>query len=245
MKFKKTRILGGFVALTAMLTACSSEIQETSEEKAIQSSSAEVVENTTNTINNEVKDELNTQQDGMSETLKVIASRDAVRDFNPEQITDEELNTILMSGSLAPIGLGEEEFYKLTVIQDKELLRKINIATFEAFDKNPFMSDAMHGAPTLIVISTVKDRHPEMEGLEIASAACIADTMLIAATDMGLGSCYICNFVEGMKYQPELIEALGLPDGYEPVAGVLVGYPRFPIEYDGVLEQQLEVNYVR
>ncbi|MFV0518873.1 MAG: nitroreductase family protein [Lachnospirales bacterium] len=181
----------------------------------------------------------------MSDTLKVIANRKAIRSFLPEQITEEELNIVLMAGSSAPIGLGEKAYYKLTVVQDKEFMSRISDATEEFFNYNPLMSDPMHGAPTLVIISTIKDRHPEFEGLEIASAACIADTMLIGATDLGLGSVYICNFVEGMHYKPELIEELGLEEGYVPVAGVLIGYPKTPITYDGELTQSVEVNYIR
>lgn len=209
--------------------------------------SEEVVVDENKNVGNNLDEDSEIKEDKivMSDTLKVIANRKAVRSFLPEQITDEELSTVLMSGSSAPIGLGEKAYYKMTVVQDQEFMNRISDATEEFFNYSSLRSDPMHGAPTLVIISTVKDRHPEFDGLEIASAACIADTMLIGATDLGLGSVYICNFIEGMHYRPELIDELELEEGYVPVSGVLLGYPKTPLTYDNELTQSVEVNYIR
>jgi nitroreductase len=81
-----------------------------------------------------------------------------------------------------------------------------------------------------------------MSGLEVASAACIADTMLIAATDIGLASIYLCALVEGFNAEPDLIKELGLPDGFSPIAGILLGYTD-ELAVERKLEIKLKVNY--
>jgi nitroreductase len=175
------------------------------------------------------------------ETMKTLAVRKAIRNYRPEQISEDELNKVLCAGSFAPVGLAAFDNYRLTVVQDKRLLQHITDATARAFDYNPMMSNTIYGAPTLIIISTIRDANPEMPGLEIASAACIADTMLIAATDIGLASIYLCAFVEGFKAEPELTKELGLPDRFSPVAGILLGYTDEPYE-NRQPEIKLKVN---
>ncbi|QQO07674.1 nitroreductase family protein [Breznakiella homolactica] len=186
-----------------------------------------------------------TKEVSMSETMNTIARRRAVRSYQPKQITEAELTAVLNAGSASPIGLGERDYYRLTVIQNPGMLRRITDATAKAFNHNPLMSRATYDAPTLVVVSTIRDRHPEMPGLEIASAACIADTMLIAATDLGLGSVYICAFVEGILSDPRLLADLGLPPGFTPVAGVLLGYPAEPLGPARLLEPVLAVNRIQ
>jgi nitroreductase len=171
------------------------------------------------------------------ETIRTLAMRKAIRNYRSEQISEDELNRVLCAGSLSPVGLAAFENYRLTVVQDKGLLKRITEATAKAFDYNPMMSNTIYGAPTLIVISAIPNPNPEMPGIEIASAACIADTMLIAATDIGLASIYLCAFVEGFKAEPELIKELGLPDSFSPAAGILLGYTDEPSE-----EQELAIT---
>lgn len=162
------------------------------------------------------------------ETTQTLAARKAVRQYKPEQIKSEELDAVLAGAGYAPVGLAAFDNYRLTVVQNPGLLAQITQATAKAFGGNPMMSNTIYGAPTLIIISAVPNPNPEMPGIEIASAACIADTMLITATDIGLASVYLCAFVEGFKAQPKLLGKLGLPAGYTPFAGVLLGYPATP-----------------
>jgi nitroreductase len=177
------------------------------------------------------------------ETIKTLAMRKAIRNYRKEQVKEDELNKVLCAASLSPVGLGAFNNYRLTVIQDPAFLERITKATAKAFDYNSMMSNTIYGAPTLIVISAIRNPNPEMPGIEIASAACIADTMLIAATDIGLASIYLCAFVEGFNAEPGLIKELGLPDGFSPVAGILLGYKDEPAE-ESKIEISLNVNRI-
>jgi Nitroreductase len=161
--------------------------------------------------------------------LDLLSMRKPVRVFRPEQIAEDELQTVIKAASASPVGLGMFDNYRLTIVQNRKIHEKINRATSRAFNNNPMMDDALHGAPTLIIISAIPNPNPEMPGLEIATSACIADTMLFAATGLGLGSCYICSFVEGINFDPSLLKELKIMDGYKPIAGVILGYPVEPL----------------
>ncbi|MDR1641309.1 MAG: nitroreductase family protein [Clostridiales bacterium] len=119
------------------------------------------------------------------ETIKALAIRSAVRKYRKEQISDSELNTVLYAGSLAPVGLAMFNSYRLTVVRDRDFMARVEKAAIRAFGDNSEMKSVFYGAPTLIIISANKSQDldspfakipaDKMSGLEVASAAYIAD----------------------------------------------------------------------
>ena len=63
-----------------------------------------------------------------NEILKNIKERRSVRRFKQEQITDEELNTVLEAGTWAPTGMGTQAPFIVAVQNEeqKAVLSKIN-----------------------------------------------------------------------------------------------------------------------
>lgn len=57
-----------------------------------------------------------------NEVLKAIRERRSIRRFKPEQVTDEELKTILEAGTWAPTGHGSQDPWIVAV--QNEALRK-------------------------------------------------------------------------------------------------------------------------
>ncbi len=154
------------------------------------------------------------------ETLEAINKRKSIRAYKDEQITKEELDAIVGVANKAP-NAGP---FQVTVIQDKEFLDEINKKTKEfMLSCEGFMRERasipgyepLYGAPTLIVISA-----PEGPFTQINVAAS-ATTMILAATDLGLATCYV---VSSMATLTQLKDKLNLPEGFEPVSGILVGY---------------------
>lgn len=60
--------------------------------------------------------------------METICSRKSVRTYTGEQITEEQLNTILKAANAAPVGMGQYEGVHLTVITNTELLDRIDAA---------------------------------------------------------------------------------------------------------------------
>ena len=74
-----------------------------------------------------------------NETLKIIKKRRSIRSFKDEQIKEEELQAVLEAGLYAP-NAGDQAWH-FTVIQNKELLDRLNLAAKEAakqMDFGPF-----------------------------------------------------------------------------------------------------------
>ena len=50
------------------------------------------------------------------------------------------------------------------------------------------------------------------------------ENIALAATSLGLGSCYIRGLVNKLGADAHYIDKLGLDEGYNPVSGIVIGH---------------------
>ncbi len=158
------------------------------------------------------------------QTQDAIFARKSVRGYASVPVEEEKLDLILKAGNYAPI-FGN---IHMSVITDKELLDEINEAGRQAAlaSGNEFMIQRVsipgykltYGAPVLIVLSA-----PEGEYGDV-NCALAAENIILSATDLGLGTCYLAGFLAAFSYKPCLLEKILLPEGHKPVCGVIAGY---------------------
>jgi nitroreductase len=144
------------------------------------------------------------------ELMNAIVSRHSIRKYKPDQITEEELDLILKAGCAAPIGKGKYENLHITVIQNPGLLKKISQRA--AILRGTPNFDTLYGAPTIVIISAkpyVNSQHAEY-----ANAGCIIENMLLAATDLNIGSVYLWSATVAIQFDTEIFECLDLPDSF-------------------------------
>ncbi|QSX09155.1 nitroreductase family protein [Alkalibacter rhizosphaerae] len=156
--------------------------------------------------------------------LEALEKRRSVRWYEDRPVEQEKLDQIVKFGNKAPIS-GE---IHLTVIRNPQLLKKINdtVADMMRNSDNEFMKsrialpgyEPLYDAPVLIVVSG-----PEGARGNGANGACSAMNMITAATGLGLGSCYVMSPTMVIGRETFRKQA-GLPDGFEPIVGVLIGY---------------------
>ncbi|NPV91022.1 MAG: nitroreductase family protein [Firmicutes bacterium] len=168
----------------------------------------------------------------INETLKVIKQRRSVRSYKGEQIEEEELQAILEAGLYAP-NAGDQAWH-FTVVQDRGLLDKLNLAAKEAARQTDMKHlrelgsnekfHCLYNASTLIIV-TGDERSPIPLDADCAAAT---QNLLIAAESVGLGSCWI--FFVLMAFDspqgPELRKELKIPDGYRPYSSAVFGYKK-------------------
>lgn len=152
--------------------------------------------------------------------MDIINKRQSCRNFLSEQLSSESLEEILKAANAAPVGMGQFDSINLTVIQKPDLLSKIDTNAAEFFGQPDI--HPLYNAPALIIVSSIALEDP---CLAYANAACIIENMLLAATDMGLGSVYIYGAISALHQKPELIGELNLPDGFKPISAIAVGKP--------------------
>ena len=156
------------------------------------------------------------------ELSEVINKRKSVRGYREEQITDDELEAILAVANNAP-NAGP---FQVTVIQNRKLLKDINdtakgiMLASEGFMKERASLpgyEPLYGAPTLLVLSAPEGPFTQ------TNVACSATTMILKATDLEIGTCYAVSPILALS-QEKFKNKLELPEGFEPVATVLIGY---------------------
>lgn len=184
----------------------------------------------------------------MNETIKTIQSRRSVRIYSPEQIDREHLDQIIEAGILAPSAINEQPWY-FTVIQNQDLLRRINDTVREQLAKseiewmrnngrNPdFM--VTYNAPTLIVVSG----NPKAMAWQ-ADCSFAMENMMLAAESLGIGS--VClGLVNVFLGIPGEAEKLGIPEGYKPFYAVAFGYKANKETIEPPERNRNVVNYIK
>jgi nitroreductase len=163
----------------------------------------------------------------MNEVLSTIKNRRSVRSFKSEQISQEILDEIIKAGIYAPSGSNQQPWH-FTVIQNKDLINKINFKAKELMTKsdiewvkNAGTSDKYHlsfNSPTLVIVSGRTEAITWK-----ADCAAAIQNMLLAAHSLEVGSVWL-GMIRYFFAQPEEVKALNIPEGYEPFYGVALGY---------------------
>ena len=151
-------------------------------------------------------------------TQETILTRRSVRAYTAEQITSEQLRTVLDAAYAAPVAGSLYRTMRLTVIQNPDVLGKIK-ATYQ---EGGIKSDMLFGAPTLILVSGEKSF--DATAL-FANTGCIVENIQLSAWAMGLGTVF--NWAVGtiLPEKTKLLMELGIPEDFRPLAGVVIGHP--------------------
>ena len=173
------------------------------------------------------------------QTLEAIAKRKSTRNYKPEQISEDELQVILNAGFAAPVAMANYNSLHITVVQNQELLDKINAITKEAIFKiTGVQEETDFGAKTLIFISSTPVHRP---GTEYTNVGIVMENMVLAATDLGVDSVILGAAPAAVAQDASLVRELGIPDGYKPMLGVFFGYGA---EDTPVREHTITVNRI-
>lgn len=154
-------------------------------------------------------------------TLDTLFSRKTVRSYTGEQLSDEQLATVMHAANAAPIGRGQYDTMHLTVIQNAALLTKIDTACAALFG-DPSLHP-LYGAPTLILVSTKVPEDMPSANVAFSNAAIVVQNMALAACELGLGVCHIWGAVRAINVTPEILEELHLPEGFTPCCAAALG----------------------
>lgn len=162
-----------------------------------------------------------------------INERYSVRGYLDKEVEKEKLEKVLEAGRQAPTGDNNQPF-KIFVIdtkKNKESLKKIYGPKW--FVEAPYVIG--------VAVSKLDAGKCPWNGKSMAEfdGAIVMDYMILAATALGLGTC----FVGGFKSR-ESIKLLNLEDKYEPLLFTPLGYPN--IKSRGIGRKSLEdlVEYI-
>ena len=170
-------------------------------------------------------------------TLDAIKKRHSTRAFSSRQISEQDLQDILVAGGQAAIGCADFASLQLYAVQAPDLLREIDETSAKGSGGHP-----LYQAPTLVVVAAKKGF---LENIELSNAGCIIQNMMVLAADRGIDSVYLWMAMVGINSSEELQKKLGFPEGYFCVGSCALGYAdkEFPkLKGEG---QRLEVKILR
>jgi FMN reductase (NADPH)/FMN reductase [NAD(P)H] len=173
----------------------------------------------------------------MNETLRLIHHRRSVRAYDGRPVDRETVDTIINAAMRAPTA-GNLMLYSILEIEDQAIKGKLA----QSCDNQPFIARA----PLVLVFLADYQRwidaffasdvpaYCQAEGermrlpgegdllLACCDALIAAQTAVIAAESLGVGSCYIGDIMEHYEYHRQL---LNLPQYAFPITMVCFGYP--------------------
>lgn len=156
----------------------------------------------------------------MEDALEAIHNRRSVRAYEDKAVPKDLIDKVIDAGLWAPSGMGRQSAIVVAVTDKEkiswlsELNRKIG-GWKEGFD--PF-----YGAPVVLMALGKKDMPTY-----VCDGSLMIGTMGVAAEELGLGSCWIHRAKEEseMPEVQEWLSSLGVPEGYEGVGHLILGYP--------------------
>ena len=147
------------------------------------------------------------------EFLDLIKSRYSVRAYKNESVEKEKLEVILEAARLAPTAVNYQPF-KLIVIHTEGHEKEL---------KRVYQAEWFSEAPLVICVCYEHDNAwVRKDGKNFADidATIVMDHIILAATSLGLGTCWIGAF------DPQAArEILKIPEGVEPLVFTPIGYP--------------------
>ncbi len=146
------------------------------------------------------------------EFFELIKARYSVRAYKPDAVEEEKVARVLEAARLAPTAANRQPF-RLIVIRP---------AGREAELRRIYGREWFVTAPLVLCICGVPaEGWVRMDGKPYTDVdvSIAMDHLVLAATDQGLGTCWIAAFDPAAAR-----EVLGLPEGVEPVAFTPLGY---------------------
>ena len=147
--------------------------------------------------------------------IELATQRSSVRDFEKKPVEKEKLLYILEAARMAPSAVNFQP-WKFIVVTKLELLELV---------QSMYHRQWLATAPVIIValgnhLKGWRRKSDDKDFTEVDVVIAI-DHLTLAATEQGLGTCWICNFdVEKCS------RLLNIPDHLEPIALIPVGYPK-------------------
>lgn len=142
--------------------------------------------------------------------IEIAKKRYSVRGYQDKKVEEEKLEKILEAAHVAPTAANLQPI-RLIVVQSREGLAKIGKGA------------NLYGAPLAVIVCADHGkawvRPFDKKQTADIDASILTDHMMLQATELGLGSVWICYF------KPDVISReFGLPENLEPVNILAVGY---------------------
>jgi len=160
-----------------------------------------------------------------------ILQRRSIRKFTEQQVSQEQLDTIMKCAIYAPSALNKQT-WEIRVVQNPKIIEEINKRFLAYAQGKEFQGSAaryrepdfsiMHHAPTLIVMAGEKGS-PNTK----LDAGLALQNILLSSNALGLGTCPLGTLVPvlNLPENADILKLLNLPENHEVTINIALGYP--------------------
>ncbi len=145
--------------------------------------------------------------------IDLLRRRYSCRNYSQRQIPHDMLMQVLEAARLAPSACNRQP-WRFVVVTDEAVRAKMLVRSRECFLNAPAVIVACGDHSSAWHRTADNKDHTDVD-LSIA-----VEHICLAATTLGLGTCWVCSFDTAATR-----EAINMPDGWEPVALIPIGYP--------------------
>lgn len=149
--------------------------------------------------------------------MEIMLSRRSIKKYKSDMPSREDLDMIIKAGLAAASGRNMQAWV-IVAVTNKEIRDRLSRDNAAVMGAN---GDPFYGAPCVMVVLAEKTAHTY-----VYDGSLTLGNMMLAAHELGLGSCWIHRAKEVMakpEWQ-EWIKSLGLEGEYEGIGNLVVGY---------------------
>ena len=154
----------------------------------------------------------------MSNLMQIIKSRRSTRAFKSELPPKDQIMQMVEAAEWAPSGMGKY-LWHFTVVYNAEKSLRLAMSGAEADNRGTDYN--FYGAPVNIIISYKRDEHHAF-----VDGAAAMENLLLMATELGLGTCWI-NQIRECCDDPKvraILTEYGVPEDHIVICSAAVGY---------------------
>ena len=178
-----------------------------------------------------------------NEVVETLLNRRSCRAFLPRPLSREMLQTIVKCGQFAATARGLESWH-LVVLTDPARIEALDQAAKLGMRESGDPELARwaddpdfrlhYGAPAVVLACSDGSAYSEND------CANAIQNMCVAATSLGLGSCYngLFRFAFRSSRAAELLEEFRVPPGHTPTLSVALGYADGPVKGNPVRHEE-------
>lgn len=165
--------------------------------------------------------------------LEGIKKRRSIRKFREEAISEDIIRELLEAATYAPSGMNAQP-WAFAVVEDPAFLKswsdKSKSFFLSAMEQLPHLNryrntfenpdyNIFYNAPVVVLIYGDTGSATYINDCSMA-----AQNLMLAAYEKGIGSCWI-GFAVYLGNEQDIKSQLGVPDNYQLVAPIVLGYP--------------------
>ncbi len=152
------------------------------------------------------------------DVIEAIKKRRSIRKYKDTPVSEEIINELLQAARLAPSAYNAQP-WKFMVITDREIFKKFK-------EESVFTKEFIYSVPLIIVCLVADDSYPlkaedkfPLRDLALEDISIASQNMVLRATELGLGSCYV-----GVMSREKLRMILDIPKKFIAPYIITLGY---------------------